>query len=353
MQFSLKSTGLIITLVLLAVAPATGQNISFDTLSSRFDNQIRPILTRHCLGCHSTEKMEGDLDLEYFKTLSEVRKAPETWRHAREQITTGEMPPKNRQRPSSEEISTLTGWISDYLMAEALANAGDPGAVLVRRLTNVEYDNTIRDLTGIDLKPTREFPVDGAAGEGFSNVGEALVMSPALIEKYMSAAREVASHLVLTPTGTRFSKASTQADWTNELLDEIRAFYKLRTDPEGHTRVNLQGLQWDTNSGGRIPLAAYLNVTILLRESGNATDATIEALAAREKLSPNYLQTLWQTLNAPSATPVLSSIQSRWRTTGTTEIQPLALEIQNWQKALTKFGSVGHFKKWLGTNDPL
>lgn len=354
MNHPLKLFGLGLLTILLAATPqARGQNISFETLSNRFDQQIRPILSRHCLSCHSTEKMEGDLDLEHFKNLTEVRKLPETWRHAREQISSGEMPPKNRKRPTSEEIASLTGWISDYLRAEALANAGDPGPVLVRRLTNVEYDNTIRDLTGIDLKPTREFPADGAAGEGFSNVGEALVMSPALLEKYMAAAREVASHLVLTPTGTRFSKAATPADWTNELLDEIRAFYKLRTDPEGHTRVNLQGLQWDTNSGGRIPLASYLHATILLRESGNVSDTAIEQLAAREKLSPKFLKSLWLTLNAKSATPLLASIQTRWRKTDLNAIGPLALEIQNWQRALTKFGSVGHFKKWLGTNDPL
>lgn len=353
MQIPLKSTGLIISLIYLAIAPASGQDISFETLSSRFDQQIRPILSRHCLGCHSTEKMEGDLDLEHFTNLTEVRKLPETWRHAREQVTAGEMPPKNRKRPTSGEIATLTGWISDYLRAEALANAGDPGPVLVRRLTNVEYDNTIRDLTGFDLKPTREFPSDGAAGEGFSNVGEALVMSPALLEKYMTAAREVASHLVLTPTGTKFSKAATPADWTNELLDEIRSFYKLRTDPEGHTRVNLQGLQWDTNAGGRIPIAAYLHATIQLRDSGNATEAAIEQLAAREKLSPKYLKTLWQSLNDKNPTPLLASIQTKWQKTDLNAIGPLALEIQNWQRALTKFGSVGHFKKWLGTNDPL
>ena len=150
MQPSPKIIRIFLILFPVLNSTATGQNVSFDALSQRFNEQVKPILTRHCLGCHSTEKMEGDLDLERFSALAEVRKAPEVWRHAREQITTGEMPPKNRKRPSPEELNTVAGWIAEYLRAESLANAGDPGPVLVRRLTNVEYDNTIRDLTGVD-----------------------------------------------------------------------------------------------------------------------------------------------------------------------------------------------------------
>ena len=80
---------------------------------------------------------------------------------------------------------------------EARRNAGDPGLVLARRLSNAEYNNTIRDLTGADLRPAREFPVDPANQAGFDNSGESLAMSPALLTKYLQAAREVANHMVL------------------------------------------------------------------------------------------------------------------------------------------------------------
>ena len=67
---------------------------------------------------------------------------------------------------------------------EAQRNAGDPGPVLARRLSNAEYDYTIRDLTGVDIRPAREFPVDPANEAGFDNSGESLAMSPALLKKY-------------------------------------------------------------------------------------------------------------------------------------------------------------------------
>ena len=101
----------------------------------------------------------------------------------------------------------------------ARERAGDPGPVVLRRLSNAEYTFTMRDLTGLPtLDPAREFPVDGAAGEGFTNTGQALVMSPALITKYLDAAKEIASHAVLLPDGIRFSSKTTRRDWTEEIV---------------------------------------------------------------------------------------------------------------------------------------
>ncbi len=88
---------------------------------------------------------------------------------------------------------------------EARKNADDPGPVLARRLSNAEYNNTIRDLTGVDIRPTREFPVDPANTAGFDNSGESLTMSPALLNKYLQAAREVGDRMVLTPDGFDFA----------------------------------------------------------------------------------------------------------------------------------------------------
>ena len=65
-------------------------------------------------------------------------------------------------------------------------------------------NNTVRDLTGVDLQPAREFPADGAAGEGFTNAAEALTMSPALMSKYVNAAKQISEHAVLLSNGFRF-----------------------------------------------------------------------------------------------------------------------------------------------------
>ena len=108
----------------------------------------------------------------------------------------------------------------------AQRNAGDPGPVVLRRLSNAEYTYTIRDLTGVtSLDPAKEFPADSASGEGFMNVGNSLVMSPALLTKYLDAAKEIANHAVLLPDGIAFSASTSSRDWTEEKLAAIRAFY--------------------------------------------------------------------------------------------------------------------------------
>src|SRR5204862_6399348 len=105
------------------------------------------------------------------------------------------------------------------LDAEATARAGDPGRVPLRRLSNAECDYTVRDLTGVDLRPAKEFPADGAAGEGFTNAAEALTdVSPALLTKYLNAAKDVSEHAVLLPDGFRFSATRTRRAWTDESL---------------------------------------------------------------------------------------------------------------------------------------
>ena len=157
--------------------------------------------------------MKGELDLERFSGLKDIRRDPAAWQKVIEMLDNGEMPPKKRRQPSADEKKLLRNWARRYLDAEALASAGDPGPVVLRRLSNSEYTYTIRDLTGIEeLDPAREFPVDGAAGEGFTNSGNALVMSPALITKYLDAGKEIAKHAVLLPDGMRFSRGDSRRE---------------------------------------------------------------------------------------------------------------------------------------------
>jgi hypothetical protein len=220
---------------------SAGDHRPFDAIGSEYAREIRPLMTQWCLKCHSTAKQKGDLDLERFSTLGDVRRETKVWLKVVEMLDNGEMPPKESQQPSADQRRKLRGWVERYLQAEALANAGDPGPVVLRRLSNAEYTYTIRDLTGVDLNPAREFPTDGAAGEGFTNAGNALVMSPALLTKYFDAGREIAQHAVLLPDGFRFSPSTSRSDWTNDVLARIRALYREHTDTAGAPESTCRG----------------------------------------------------------------------------------------------------------------
>lgn len=322
-------------------------------LAAQFGGTIRPIVEQYCLGCHSTEKHKGDLDLERFGTFRDVLQHPKPWQQVIEQINLGEMPPKGKPSPSPSEKEQLLGWIHQTLDAAALARAGDPGPVPLRRLNNAEYTYTLRDLTGVDsLDPAREFPSDSAAGEGFMNTGGSLVMSPALLAKYLDAAKEITSHAVLLPDGFRFSAKTTRRDWTEEVLTEIRRVYRQYTDSQGADKVNLQGIVFDTNEGGRLPLEAYLRATLDWKKSGGGTGSTSrgkaagwDALAGERSLSPKYLAALWDVLNDASPSLILDGIRARWRVAQPEDAASLAESIRLWQKALWKFSSVGHIGK--------
>ena len=164
---------------LLQVAVSTCLSLANNVHADEFDANIRPLIDEYCLKCHSTAEQKGDFDLEQYASPAAMRKHPKPWQTVLQQLIDGEMPPKKKPQPSPEQKERLMTWVRGSLDAIALERAGDPGPVVLRRLSNAEYTYTIRDLTGVQsLDPAREFPVDGAAGEGFTNTGNALVMSP-------------------------------------------------------------------------------------------------------------------------------------------------------------------------------
>jgi hypothetical protein len=324
-----------------ALGGLSAEKPAFATLGAEYSREVRPLLKQYCLGCHSKAKHAGELDLERFATLREVRQAPRAWVKVAEMLGNGEMPPKASKQPTSPQRNALRAWVKRYLDAEALAGAGDPGPVLLRRLNNAEYTYTVRDLTGVALDPAREFPADSAAGEGFTNTGSSLVMSPALLTKYFDAAKEIAKHAELLPDGFRFSDHTTRSDWTNDALAGIRALYARYTEAAGASTVNLQGIVFDTNTGGRLPLERYLTATLAEREALQSGKKTAGAVARERGLSPKYLGLLWSALNDREPSPLLDPLRAQWRARKSTDAAPLAAAIGAWQKALFRFSTVG------------
>ncbi len=298
-----------------------------------FESKVLPLLKERCNSCHSTKKQKGDLDLERFATMADIKKEPMIWEGVLDQIHTGEMPPKKEPQLSTEQKKLLTKWVQERLEEVALASAGDPGPVVLRRLSNMEYTYTLRDLTGVAaLDPAKEFPVDGAAGEGFTNAGAALVMSPALLTKYLDAGKGIASHAVLTPQGFSFSLNTSQRDWTDEALAKIRAFYSQFCGAGGGTKVEAQGIKLDTGDSGILLLEQYLAAA-----RGNPSTA---------KVNDKYLGKLRVALEGVEPSVLLDIVRQQWRA-GAPAAQ-MAETIAQWQRALWRFSTIGHIGKLNG-----
>jgi hypothetical protein len=288
---------------------------------------VHTLLGKYCLGCHSTKAKRGSLDLERFATLDDLRKDLKVWQGVIEQVEAGEMPPKDKPQPTAEEKKQLLAWVRGFLDAEARARAGDPGHVPLRRLSNAEYNYTVRDLTGVDLQPTREFPADGAAGEGFTNAAEALTdISPALFTKYLNAAKDIADHAVLLPDGFRFSPAKTRRDWTDEGTAALRKFYARVAPPDG-----------------KLPVQPYLLAVVRHRDALTSGQLTIEVVAAKEKLNARYLGVLWRALTDKTPSQPLDDIRAKWKAATEKDVPALAAEVAAWQAALWKTVKIGNY----------
>ena len=342
---------LVVAFLLAAMLSAWGED---------FGRDIRPLLVEYCTKCHSEEKQKGDLNLEPFTSIEAVKRHPHVWQTVAEQLANREMPPKDKPQPTLAEKERLEKWVQGVLDEIALAHAGDPGPVVLRRLSNAQYTYTIRDLTGIEsLDPAREFPVDGAAGEGFTNTGQSLVMSPALVSKYLDAGKDVASHAVLVPGGIRFSSGKTRRDWTEEIIDQIRELYGQFTDLGSNEAIMPDEESEQPWMGGHWPLEKYLSATLEERAALAQGSKSVEAIARTRGLNAKYLGALFETLTSTKPSFVLDRIRAHWRAGSPAEAAAIAAEISDWQKMLWKFSSVGHIgmargpKAWMEPVSPL
>ena len=130
--------------------------------------------------------------MDPYSTADSISKNREKFEVVLAKLQSGEMPPKGLPRPDPADVKAVTSWIqSEFDRADA-ATKPNPGRVTARRLNRSEYNNTVRDLLGVTFQPADDFPQDDS-GYGFDNNGDALSLSPVLMEKYFAAAEKIAN----------------------------------------------------------------------------------------------------------------------------------------------------------------
>lgn len=161
-----------------------------------FKRTVGAFLDRHCIECHGGKQTKADLDLKLYKDDKNILQRQKEWRTVFTQINSGEMPPKKHPtRPTPEEIDALNEAYAGAIAKAEAKMPADPGHVTVRRLNRKEYNNTVRDLLGVDFNPAENFPADDI-GHGFDNIGDVLSISPVHLERYLDAAENIATRAV-------------------------------------------------------------------------------------------------------------------------------------------------------------
>jgi len=266
-------------------------------LDQQFTQNVRPIIAKYCVGCHSGNNAAAQFDLKAYDGLAPVVRDYPRWELLLRRLSANEMPPKQAPQPPAEARAEIVQWVQAVRAEEIRKHAGDPGAVLNRRLSNAEYDYTIRDLTGVDIRPAKEFPVDPANQAGFDNSGESLTISPGLMSKYLDAARAVADHMVLKPDGgIAFAPYPmlVETDRERYAIQRIVEFY----DRQPTDFADYFEAAW-----------RYKHRAALGKPA-----ATLGAIAAQNKVSPRYLAMVWQLLEQTKEDvgPTVK-LQAMWR----------------------------------------
>jgi hypothetical protein len=155
-----------------------------------FAQKGAPFLQKYCVSCHGAQKPKGGISLHGYKDGAAVLQARRDWKTILSRIKDGEMPPPKSKQPAAKEREQFLATVGN-LFSAADALPPDPGRRTLRRLNRAEYNNTIRDLLGIDFRPADDFPSDDV-GHGFDNIADVLTLSPVLMERYLDAADHIA-----------------------------------------------------------------------------------------------------------------------------------------------------------------
>ena len=155
-----------------------------------FDTVVKPFLEKNCTDCHNNKRQKGGMNFERIASADLVATHLDDVEHMLLKIRTGEMPPEDEERPDPKDAEAVTRWIEQEFARLERVTPPDPGRITARRLNRTEYNNSVRDLFGIDVRPADDFPQDDA-GYGFDNIADVLSLSPVLLEKYMVAAEKV------------------------------------------------------------------------------------------------------------------------------------------------------------------
>lgn len=173
-----------------------------------FREQILPLLSEHCLDCHSGAEADAGLSLEHFETPLDLLKERSVANRIVEMLKLETMPPPDVSELANPDRQTLIAWITDTIENYDCGREPDPGRVTLRRLNASEYQNTIRDLFGLPNFQTSSVLPGDDVGYGFDNIGDVLSLPPLLMEKYLLEAERISHTLIQTPPPAKIFEAS-------------------------------------------------------------------------------------------------------------------------------------------------
>ena len=200
--------------LLLAVSVAAPLRLAGE---ETFKSKVTPFLEAHCTACHGQEKSKGKVTLHDLDGDFSSAQELERWELVLDMLRSGEMPPEDKPQPEESERGAVSAWIEEGLRQAISRTEGSPGAPLVRRLTNFEYQNTMRDLLGFELNLTENLPDDPVEPYAFNNTADLMRLGPEQLDRYLENARRAMASAIVDPGKPEVHR--TRVEWKPHGLD--------------------------------------------------------------------------------------------------------------------------------------
>ena len=175
--------------------------LSAAAVASPFQSRVRPLLQQYCFECHEGDQAEGGITLEAYRETDAKTVDRAVWQKVLRQLEGRAMPPADAVQPTPNDFQRIIAWLKNEALQPDCSQGERPGRVTIRRLNREEYNNTVRDLLHVSVRPADDFPSDDI-GFGFDTIGDVLTLPPVLLERYIDAA----------DTAARAAIASTDID---------------------------------------------------------------------------------------------------------------------------------------------
>jgi hypothetical protein len=291
-----------------------------------------------CTGCHGADEPEAGVNLDSLLKHDSFASGFRTWQNVVTQLERKQMPPADADQPTPAQRTQLINWVRRQIQAAARKHEGDPGHVVIRRLTSAEYGYAIRDLTGIEIEVERGFVSDAVGGAGFTNTGIVQFTQDSTLERYLEAARHVADHAVIGTGPLTFFRDPGETGFELSAIDRILKIY--RSD----------GFRTAAGEGGEAfgadlyPKAFLTAWRYRHRTKVGQPDASLASLARAAGISVRFAEYIHQVLSDTNPSFPTSEISAAWQNLPTPvgnesaetdraeqECQKIASLLRDWQ----------------------
>ncbi len=225
-----------------------------------FKTKVAPFFKDNCISCHGPEKSKGNITLHTLDGTFAKSEDVERWEKIREVLEKGEMPPEDRPQPALADREAVTRWINDAVRGHVQKTAEVNVVPTTRRLTNFEYENTMRDLLGFRLKLSENLPEDPVVPYSFNNSAEFMRLGMEQMDRYLENARRAMASAIVDPGKPLIHKS--ERKWQVNAADvglasnEVGVYGNRRNTPA--TGMGLKS--WPTTGEYRIRVKASANL---------------------------------------------------------------------------------------------